>query len=253
MSEPVIEFSENKDEIVKALFVMRANLGDVRKNATNPHFKSKYADLGAVVESVDPGLEKAGLTMLQGAGGSIEGGEYCVTVETMLLHKSGEWVRSRLLLKPSKGDPQGAGSAITYGRRYGLQALCGVVPEDDDGNRASGRGTGQGNARSAHSEGAPPAPGNGNLFEAEEPQRVKTSQALMTRFNAMTAELAELLGKRPPDIIRDIVSPIVRDVQRQHGSRESGVLGDLLKGDEANEVGMLVRTKINELKDAQSA
>jgi hypothetical protein len=76
---------------------------------------------------------------VQGACASYDDSGALVNIETMLLHESGEWVRNTLTLRPTKHDPQGVGSAITYGRRYGLQSLCGVAPEDDDGNKASQR------------------------------------------------------------------------------------------------------------------
>lgn len=117
---------------------MQGDLGDVIKNAKNPHFQSKYADLAAVVDAVQPALQKAKIAFVQGSSARYSDNAALVAIETMLLHESGEWVSQELTLKPTKSDPQGVGSAITYGRRYGLQAICGVAPEDDDGNAASG-------------------------------------------------------------------------------------------------------------------
>jgi hypothetical protein len=198
VSDPVIEFSDSRAAISKALFVMQANLEDVKKNAKNPHFQSRYADLGAVVEAVSPALEKAKLTLLQGASGMVCDGDYCTVVETMLLHESGEFVRSRLLLKPSKQDPQGAGSAITYGRRYGLQSLCGVCPEDDDGNKAS---------------------------VPREPRTVaKIGPEIVAKFAAFD-------GSVPPD---EIVATI-KSVQSHYKHEPTGLVADLFAGDEARD------------------
>lgn len=126
MSATIAEFS-------KAMPKAQAAMGDVIKAATNPAFRSRYADLAAVVEATIPALNANGFSVLQPAG--FDG--QVVKVSTMLLHESGEWMRSTLSLRPTKADPQGVGSAITYGRRYGLQAMTGVAPEDDDGNAAS--------------------------------------------------------------------------------------------------------------------
>lgn len=119
--------------IAVALVKAQAKIKAALKDSTNPHFKSKYADLSSVVEAVKTPLLECGITFLQGVQDA-EGG---VAVETMLLHSSGEWLSSTLRLPATKQDAQGYGSAITYGRRYGLQAMCGVPSEDDDGNAAA--------------------------------------------------------------------------------------------------------------------
>lgn len=106
----------------------------VKKAATNPAFKSKYADLSEVVEAVVPALNKAGIGVMQFPEFD---GEW-VSVTTTLMHETGASVTGTLRLRPSKADPQGVGSAITYGRRYSLLAMTGAAPEDDDGQAASG-------------------------------------------------------------------------------------------------------------------
>lgn len=130
------ENSEAIDLFAKAFPKAQGAMGDVLKKATNPAFKSKYADLSAVVEAVIPPLNENGFSVLQPSGFD----EGRVKVMTLILHESGQWMRCTLSLNPTKLDPQGIGSAITYGRRYGLQAMSGVAPEDDDGNAASFRG-----------------------------------------------------------------------------------------------------------------
>jgi hypothetical protein len=95
-----------------------------------------------VIEAVKKPLLDNGITFLQG----IEDGENGVAVETMLLHTSGEWISSTLKIPASKQDAQGYGSAITYGRRYGLQSMCGVPAEDDDGNAATASAEAHGGA-----------------------------------------------------------------------------------------------------------
>ena len=108
------------------------------KSATNPHFKSKYADLAACVEAVIDALNNHGIALMQ-LNHESQGG---VTVETMFIHESGETLSSGKLFVPaSKQDPQGFGSALTYARRYSLMAACGIAPEDDDGNAGSRKAT----------------------------------------------------------------------------------------------------------------
>lgn len=104
------------------------------KTSTNPHFKSKYADLAACVEAVIDALNTNGIAMIQRTHDDETG----VTVETVFIHESGETIESgRLHVPAAKNDPQGYGSALTYARRYSLMAACGIAPEDDDGEAAT--------------------------------------------------------------------------------------------------------------------
>ena len=125
--------SETIKELAAALVKAQAKIKAALKDSTNPHFRSKYADLSSVVDAVKAPLLEHGISFIQGVNDA-EGG---VAVETMLLHTSGEWLSSTLRIPASKQDAQGYGSAITYGRRYGLQSMCGVPAEDDDGNAAT--------------------------------------------------------------------------------------------------------------------
>ena len=103
------------------------------KSAANPFFKSKYANLEEVIRVVKTAFEANGLSFVQFP----ISGEGTAGVETIILHESGEFISNEFMLKCSKADPQGMGSAITYARRYGLQSACGIPSEDDDGNAAS--------------------------------------------------------------------------------------------------------------------
>jgi hypothetical protein len=125
--------SESIALLAAALHKAQGKIKAALKDSTNPHFRSKYADLSSVVDAVKSPLLECGISFLQGVQDA-EGG---VAVETMLLHTSGEWISSTLRIPAVKQDAQGYGSAITYGRRYGLQAMCGVPAEDDDGNAAT--------------------------------------------------------------------------------------------------------------------
>jgi hypothetical protein len=125
--------SDSIKELALALHKAHTKIKAAIKDSANPFFKSKYADLSSVIEAVKQPLSDCGIVYVQGVEG-VEGG---VAVETMLLHVSGEWISSKLEIPASKHDAQGYGSAITYGRRYGLQSMCGVPAEDDDGNAAT--------------------------------------------------------------------------------------------------------------------
>jgi hypothetical protein len=104
------------------------------KDKNNPAFRSKYADLGACLEAVEDALLENSIALYQETFEDQTG----VTVETVLLHESGETIRGGKLHVPAaKQDPQGYGSALTYARRYSLMTACGIAPEDDDGNAAT--------------------------------------------------------------------------------------------------------------------
>lgn len=126
--------SEQVAELAAALAKAQAQIKAAAKDRTNPFFNSKYATLEAVWDACRGPLTANGLSIVQGAAAT--GGEL-VTVTTRLLHASGQWIESRLDLVPKDASPQAAGSALTYARRYGLAAMVGVAPEeDDDGNAA---------------------------------------------------------------------------------------------------------------------
>lgn len=121
-------------EISAAFVRAQKAFGPALKTSTNPHFKSRYADLSACIEAVIDGLNGAGIALVQKQHPH-DGG---VMVETLFVHESGETLSAGMLAVPaSKQDPQGYGSALTYARRYSLMAACGIAPEDDDGNAAS--------------------------------------------------------------------------------------------------------------------
>ena len=125
--------SESIKELAAALNKAQAEMSGAKKGANNPFFKSKYADLNAVVDAVRIPFCENGLSYSQFP--IMEDNK--VGVETILMHESGEWMSSILTLPMTKQDPQAAGSAITYARRYALQAIAGIPAEDDDGNAAS--------------------------------------------------------------------------------------------------------------------
>ena len=124
-------------KIAAAFVKAQKAFGPALKSSTNPHFKSRYADLAACIEAVMDALNVNGIGLIQR---SYDCGQAGVMVETVFVHESGEVMECGILQVPaSKQDPQGYGSALTYARRYSLMAACGIAPEDDDGNSASRR------------------------------------------------------------------------------------------------------------------
>ena len=120
--------------IYQAFVKAQKAFGPALKTSTNPHFRSRYADLSACVEAVIDALNNNGIGLVQVTHPCESG----VSIETVLVHESGQTMTSGVLHVPaSKQDAQGYGSALTYARRYSLMAICGIAPEDDDGNRAS--------------------------------------------------------------------------------------------------------------------
>lgn len=130
----------NKSDSIKnfadAMCKFQGEVKNPPKSANNPFFKSKYTPLDVLIDQAKPLLEKNGLSYIQSCSG--DGSN--IVVVTLLMHSSGEWVESDpLTLKADKATAQGAGSAITYARRYALAANLGLASdEDDDGNGAEG-------------------------------------------------------------------------------------------------------------------
>ena len=119
--------------IATALAKAQMEMGKALKSSNNPHFKSKYADLASVMDACLPALNANGIAVIQPAIGDV--GWF---VETIFIHgESGEQLSCKVPLIVSKHDMQGYGSASTYARRYGLMAMAGIAPEDDDGNAAA--------------------------------------------------------------------------------------------------------------------
>ena len=131
-----METSETKAELFKAFANFKKKLKQPLKDANNPFFKSKYVPLENVVQVVDEAMMDTGLSYTQGIADLEEG---YLRVDTIVLHESGEYmVIKGSKVKPVKNDPQSAGSATTYARRYSLSTAFGIASDpDDDGNGAS--------------------------------------------------------------------------------------------------------------------
>lgn len=191
--------------LAKAQGQMKAAL----KDSQNPHFKSSYADLASVWAACrDPlaanGLSVTQLVLQQGDGAA-------VGVRTMLLHSSGEWLASDLVMPLAQRTAQAAGSALTYARRYALAAMVGVAQDDDDGEAALGRGGQQGQRqdngirqrqtqqrRQQESQPAPtpaPEPQPGERSDADDSPSTPEEQALTAILLAKTADDLQAVTK----------------------------------------------------------
>lgn len=115
----------------KAQFEMQA----ARKDMTNPHFQSRYADLAALWDACRAALHENGLAVVQAP----EPWDHGIKLRTVVMHTSGEWIDSVLTIPATKQDAQGYGSAMSYARRYGLSAMLGIVADDDDDGNAASR------------------------------------------------------------------------------------------------------------------
>lgn len=124
--------SENIQELVKALIEAQKKIKPVKKNAKNPFFKSEYAELSEVMKACQGPLADHGIALIQ----TVEDKEPESVLVTTLVHTSGQWIKSIYPLHLTKKDSQSLGSAITYARRYAVQAIVGICPVDDDGEAA---------------------------------------------------------------------------------------------------------------------
>lgn len=138
--------SESIKELATALSKVQGQLTFAKKDNANPFFKSKYADLASVWESCRTLLSENGLSIIQFPSGyrtdihtvnDKDTAEHLMSLITIITHESGEWMSQEMTVPVTKADAQGAGSCITYMRRYSLAAVVGVYQDDDDGNSAS--------------------------------------------------------------------------------------------------------------------
>lgn len=171
--------SESINELATALALAQGEVENASKTSSNPHFRSRYADLAEIINTVRPVFSKHGLAVVQ----SPSYAEGLVSVTTLLTHKSGQWIRDVASAPASKLDAQGVGSAVTYLRRYSLAAFAGIAQEDDDGNAAS-----QQKARAN-------TPSKDAIAQATaELRSCKTLDDLKASFSSFPAEVRTLVG-----------------------------------------------------------
>ena len=125
--------SDSVAALAAALAKAQGMMSHASKDAQNPHFRSRYADLAAVWSAVREPLSANGLSVVQ----TVAQGDGTVGVRSLLLHASGEWISSLLEMPVAQKTPQGYGSALTYARRYALAALVGIAQDDDDAEAAT--------------------------------------------------------------------------------------------------------------------
>lgn len=202
--------SESLANIGAALSKAQAAVKIAVKDSVNPHLKSKYADLGSVFDACRDALAENGLSVVQMPVSDEPG---YIALETMLLHASGEFISSRARVRLQKDDPQGAGSGLTYLRRYSLSAALGVVSDDDDGHAASApRGQQKGQQTPPRPQSAPatprPAQGDSEAIGEELAQRLHTQLGAMLKGTAhagMThAAWATTITGRTVEHLRDL-------------------------------------------------
>jgi hypothetical protein len=143
----MLNHSESIANLAKALSTVQGKLTHAKKDSANPFFKSKYADLESVWDACRSLLAENGLAVIQFPGDiefiQLEKANGDITIitkmslTTVLTHESGEFISQQMSVPVTKADAQGAGSALTYMRRYALASVVGVVQADDDGNAAS--------------------------------------------------------------------------------------------------------------------
>jgi hypothetical protein len=188
--------SETTATLCAALVAAQGALKPIAKDGNNPAFRSRYATLDGIMETVRPALAAQGLAVVQGVvhpetgeGGRLVG----IMVETRLVHTSGEWLASVVPVPVAKGDAHGLGSALSYGRRYGLSALLALsTDEDDDGNAAAKAPPAKPTAKPA-----PAAPAPGQRLHDRVPGTPPEAMSLSK------AETVELRGQRLVDMSPD--------------------------------------------------
>lgn len=218
------------DKLAKALAAAQKKIRPAARNSTNPHFKHKYADLSAVIEAVIPHLADQGIAVIQGANmertirevsvyepprfgkltseqantlGTMIGLEMApktdeieettVSVTTRLLHESGQWMENECSAVARGSDPQAVGSVITYLKRYGLAAMTAcAADEDDDGERAYGRGRSGGDGSGKKGGGSAAGKRSAKLAKKD----VDAIVTAFDKFKIPLAKLEEKLGKK---------------------------------------------------------
>ncbi len=180
-----MQTSEHIDQIAMALAAAQAEIQNPAKDATNPHFKSTYADLPSGLKAIRPALSKHGIAVLQMTRMDGE----CMYLDTRLAHKSGQWIGSSYYVARFPVKHQEAGSALTYARRYALFALVGIAGDDDDDD---------GNAASTDRTPAPDNDGRSPAFDAaiETALAITNKVDLRSWFAKQKPALTSMLGKR---------------------------------------------------------
>lgn len=182
--------SDSIADLCAALAKAQGMIEGARKGNTNPAFRSKYADLGAVWDAIRDPLSSHGIAVLQQLGTA----ENRVACTTILTHASGQWIEFDPFVVPTtKQDAQGFGSAATYARRYSLMAAVGIAPIDDDGEAAVGRSGG-----SQAPSRAPDVPSG--LLEAAQSTALEGVEAFRAYWAQLSPKYREALKAYLPQL-----------------------------------------------------
>lgn len=180
--------SEDITELAGALSAAQGAIENAAKDSANPFFKSSYADLASIWDAIRCPISANGLAIMQLP--SADGPR--VTITTVLTHKSGQWISSDLTMTAKDDTPQGIGSAITYARRYALQSVAGVAPEDDDGNGANGRGHAPQQKKESYRSTEAPATARAAAKSPHTPAQQATAEAILRKTIDEHVEKARL-------------------------------------------------------------
>jgi hypothetical protein len=221
-----METSQTIGKISEALSKAQGQIKPAAFDATNPHFKSKYATLASIMEAARPALSANGIAVIQGT--SVEGDPIRVKVTTILAHVSGEWIKDSLSIKPMADTAQAVGSAISYSKRYLFSAMVGIVgDEDDDGEAAVGRNPEKPNVtpiRKIKEPFNPASPPEHQKVKDQSPDPVVLPKQINERVLKLR-EIFTLSGKlgQDPQTMKDAIGAIL---QLGRPIRESGELKD---------------------------
>jgi hypothetical protein len=212
-----IEFSATIGALAAALAKAQGEIQDAKKDCVNTFFKkadgkgTPYSSLSAIRAAVTPAFAKHGLAVAQPFEPH---GLDAVCIVTLLMHTSGEWIKSRLVVPLSKKDAQGMGSAITYGRRYALAAIANVASDDDDdGNEAAKPGP----TKAAKVEAnAPPAESGVDVDALAKAMRKAPDENALTQAILAAGRVKERLTKEQVAMLNNVRE---EEVRRIHAGR----------------------------------
>lgn len=229
MERQTMEQSEQINEIATALAAAQLKIEGAAKDSFNPHFRSNYSDLASVWDACHRPCNENGIAIVQ----RVAFREGMTVLVTQLMHRSGQWLSQEYPLVPTKNDPQGFGSAVTYARRYSLMAMVGVAArdDDDDGNAASGR-----QALNAPQQPAPRGP-------VRFSEIADGADAFPADVAAIRRELSEFSGKKFSEIPDAKLAAVERIVVELTGKamNENKVVLATLAALLRNEIGRRVK------------
>ena len=201
--------SESIKELAVALVKFQGEVTNPKSVADNPFFKSKYAPLDEVLNTIRPILSKHGLSVIQAPSTEDEH----IVITTILIHESGEFIEPEpLKLKMDKVSAQGAGSSITYARRYALSSILGIASEeDDDGNHAE---------TISRDNKYKPNVAQGTLSENQIKRLYAIANSAGVDANTVKAAVKQKMNKEVKDLTKKEYDVVVAGYEKLKASRE---------------------------------